>query len=147
MVGPFMLPAKLLLQRLADKSLNWDSDTDRLCWDKWLKSLPKLNGISIPRIYHGFTGAKSLELHCFADASSDGYGAVCYFCARSLDEYTCSFVIGKSRVVPVKRLSAPRLELCAAVVAVRLAKVVECEHDVLLSRTVFWSDSSFGVLA
>ena len=69
-------------------------------------------------------------MHCFCDASCDGYGAVCYFRILKNNIYKCSFIIGKSRVTPVKRLSTPRLELCAAVVAVRLSKLVEREHDV-----------------
>ena len=44
-VGPFMLLAKLLLQRLG-----WDSiipNEERLLWERWLDALPRLNGLSI----------------------------------------------------------------------------------------------------
>ena len=145
LIAPYMLPAKLLLQRLANQGLDWDSkipNSDCVLWEKWLKSLPKLSEVSIPRLHKNFTDAESCELHCFADASSDGFGAVCYFRICKSNQYVCSFVIGKSRVSPVKTLSTPRLELCAAVVAVRLAKMVESEHDIFLSRIVFWSDST-----
>ena len=63
MVGPYMLPAKLLLRQLADKGLGWDneiSEEDRLIWEKWLIALPCLSGISIPRVYENFSGAESV---------------------------------------------------------------------------------------
>ena len=104
--------------------------------------MPCLSGISIPRVYENFSGAESVEMHCFCDASCDGYGAVYYFRILKNYIYKCSFIIGKSRVAPAKRLSTPRLELCAAVVAVRSSKVVEREHDVPIGRVIFWSDST-----
>ena len=80
MVGPCMLLTKLLLQKLAKQELDWDtviSDADRVTWEKWLSALCCLNGLSVPRVYEGFSFSTFAELHCFADASSDGYGAVC----------------------------------------------------------------------
>ena len=145
MVGPYMLPAKLLLQKLAKQELDWDtviSDADRLTLEKWLRALPCLNGLSVPRLCEGFSFSTFAELHCFTDASCDGYGAVCYFRAFDGMAYACSFIIGKSRVAPVKRLSTPRLELCAAVVAIKLSKVVKQEHDISLRRILYWSDST-----
>ena len=124
MVGPYMLPAKLLLQRLAKQELDWDtviSDAHRLTWEKWLRALPCLNGLSVSRVFEGFS--TFVELHCFADASCDGYGAVCYFRTFNGMAYACPFIISKSRVAPVKRLSTPRLELCATVVAIKLSKI------------------------
>ena len=81
-------------------------------------------------------------MQCFADASSDGYGDVCYFRALDRIAYACSFIIGKSRVAPVKRLSTPCQELCAAVVAIKLSRIVKQEHDISLRRTLYWSDST-----
>ena len=56
--------------------------------------------------------------------------------------YSCSFVAGKSRVAPSPKQTIPRLELCAAVTAVRLAKTVKNEYDFKLDRVFFWSDST-----
>ena len=96
----------------------------------------------MPRVYEAFSFSTFVELYCFADATSDGYGAVCFFRAFDGMTYACSFIIGKSRVAPVKRLSTPRLELCAAVVVVKLSKIVKQEHDVSLRRILYWSDST-----
>ena len=67
------------------------------------------------------------ELHFFADASETAYGAVCYLKVR--DAHTCkvSFLIGKSRLAPIKLVTIPRLKLCASVLASRLAELVKKE--------------------
>ena len=67
---------------------------------------------------------------------------MCYL-RTFVDSICCaSFIMGKSRVAPVKPLSTPRMELSAAVIAVRLARFVLRELDVSFDRTVFWSDST-----
>ena len=104
--------------------------------------LPCLDGLSIPRVLSNFSTAQSLELHCFADGSAIGFGAVCYFRCFDGQNYSCSFVAGKSRVAPSPKQTIPRLELCAAVTAVRLAKTVKNEYDFKLDRVFFWSDST-----
>ena len=145
MVGPYMLPAKLILQRLTIQGLDWDSEiseSDRLEWERWLNALPCLDQISMPRAYENLPDADRIELHCFADASCNGYGAVCYFWVSKAARVSTSFIIGKSRVVPIKKLSVPRLELCAAVVAIRLAKTVMREHDITIDQVTYWSDST-----
>ena len=67
-----------------------------------------------------------------------GFGAVCY--ARySLPDGTIkvSFVMARNRVAPLKRLSIPRLELQAAVLAVRLYCVVKQELTVNIKDSIF----------
>ena len=46
-VAPFILPAKILLQDLCKKKLDWDEkipEEDLSRWKAWLKELPKLQG-------------------------------------------------------------------------------------------------------
>ena len=54
----------------------------------------------------------------------------------------CSFVLGKSRVAPLKVMSIPRLELTAAVVAVKLNRLIRNELEYPIDDTIFWTDSS-----
>ena len=66
------------------------------------------------------------QLHCFSDGGVTGYGAVVWL-RWHLDNGTnaVTFVIAKSLVAPLKRKSIPRLELMAAIVMSRLAKLLE----------------------
>ena len=53
-----------------------------------------------------------------------------------------AFTVSKSRIVGSKTTTTiPRLELQAALTAVRLSKLVEDEHEFKISCRVFWSDS------
>ena len=49
-----------------------------------------------------------------------------------------AFVIGKNRVAPMGHLSIPRLDLQAAVMAVRLEEQIVMEHEMKLNVCSFW---------
>lgn len=68
-----------------------------------------------------FPGKSAVELHVFADVSCCGYGAVVYLRFKKSSEFKCTFVIGKLRIVSVKKnsFSIPKLELQVAVTASR----------------------------
>ena len=50
-------------------------------------------------------------------------------------------VAGKSRVVPLKILTIPRLELQVAVMGARLADTIRSELRLNIDKIYFWSDS------
>ena len=79
----------------------------------------------------------------FADASEDTMCAVAYLRSKP-KEYSAdiAFVIGKCRVAPMRHLSIPRLELQAAVMAVRLKEQIVKEHETKIHSCNFWSDST-----
>ena len=85
----------------------------------------------------------SIQLHLFGDASQKAFCAVAYFRFEYPGgERQCAFVAAETRVAPVKPLSIPSLELQAAVLSVRLACMIQKEHDYEVSSTCYWSDSS-----
>ncbi|XP_033111440.1 uncharacterized protein LOC117112461 [Anneissia japonica] len=51
------------------------------------------------------------------------------------------FVMGKSRVTPLKKVTIPRLELTAATVAVRTDKLIKSELEIPIHISKFWTDS------
>ncbi|XP_033101161.1 uncharacterized protein LOC117104422 [Anneissia japonica] len=66
---------------------------------------------------------------------------VAYIRSEDINEAIhCSLVLARSRVTPLKHLSIPRLELTAATMAVRIAKMLEEELD-QVHETYFWTDS------
>lgn len=131
-LAPFLLPAKCLMQDLWHKKRSWDEPLDesnRVVWEKWIADLPALRVFQLPRCLCG--GAPwnlQVELHVFGDASEKGFSTVCYARYLFLDGHIeVGFMMSKTRVAPLRQLSIPRLELQAALLAVRLADTVKKE--------------------
>ena len=53
----------------------------------------------------------------------------------------CCFVMSKNRVAPLKKTSIVRLEMQAAVLAIRLADNIKKEVTCSIDETFYWSDS------
>ncbi|XP_061191724.1 uncharacterized protein LOC133199952 [Saccostrea echinata] len=113
-------------------------------FDPWFCDLQKLSEFKIDRCVKpiGFGTVCFAQLHHFADASELGYGTVSYLRLENVNnDVHCSFIMGKSRVAPLKQTSIPRLEMTAATVAVRTNKMLKVELDIPIDETVFWTDS------
>ena len=147
-VCPFVLRAKILFQnecRIVGKG--WDeplevSTQDR--WARWLDDLPRLDQFAVDRclVPGDFGIISECRLHHFSDASQDAYGTVSYarFVNTDGDVY-CTFLIGKTRLAPLKTITIPRLELSAAVVAVRMDQMLRRELRLQVQGSTFWTDS------
>ena len=145
--APFVLPAKLLLQDLCRRGVNWDlelSGSDLQKWQNWLYQLPQLECLEVPRCYKptGFGDVTSYQIHTFSDASELGYGMVSYVRLVNKDERIhCALLIGKSRVTPLKIITIPRLELAAATMAVRITRRMLQQLGLHADQSYFWTDS------
>ena len=99
--------------------------------------------VSIPRCLRPSDFDVSVcELHHFCDGSSVGYGACSYI--RLLSDSglpVVSLIFAKSRVAPVKPITIPRLELASAVLAVKIAVMLEKELKYSSISHHFYSDS------
>ena len=83
-----------------------------------------------------------VQLHLFSDASRVGYAAVAYLrLVETGGNVHIAFVMGKSRLAPLREISIPRLELTAAVLSVRLSAIIREELDMSIQRTYYWTDS------
>lgn len=69
------------------------------------------------------------HLHHFADASDHSYGTVSYLRLENQDKeiHHHAFMLGKARVAPLKQIAIPRLELTAAVLAVKIDNMLRKE--------------------
>eukprot|EP00112_Aurelia_sp_Birch-Aquarium-sp1_P008827 Seg1983.6 transcript_id=Seg1983.6/GoldUCD/mRNA.D3Y31 product="hypothetical protein" protein_id=Seg1983.6/GoldUCD/D3Y31 len=134
----------MLLQELWRRKLGWDDDIDedlKTSWRKWLDALDSIGNFMIPRRYVN-EEVVEYQLHLFADASEPAFGAVAYLLfIHSSGRKSCSFVMSKTRLAPLKTLTIVRLELQAAVLAVRLHSAIQGEFDLETSSTHFWTDS------
>jgi len=83
-----------------------------------------------------------LELHGFADASICAYAAVVYIrTIHSLDQFGATLLTCKSTVAPLKTVSVPKLELCAAILLARTLKYVMTAVNLSSAPVYCWSDS------
>ena len=104
-----------------------------------------LTSLRIPRCLKSDVAGNefSTELHLFADASELAYGAACYVRLKYQDgTVKITFLLGKSRLAPIKVVTIPRLELCAAVLAAKMHESILSELEYNVSRTYLWSDST-----
>ena len=86
--------------------------------------------------------AVSKELLVYCDASELAIAAVGYLKTTNPDGFTSTgFVLGKAKVSPMSGHTIPRLELCAAVLAVEVAQVIVEHLRVQLDHINFYSDS------
>ena len=70
------------------------------------------------------------------------YGQATYLrMVNDLEEVHCNLIFCKSRVVPVKYVFIPRLELTAATLSVKISKIIREELDIHISSEVFWTGS------
>ncbi|GFY06907.1 uncharacterized protein TNCV_4090091 [Trichonephila clavipes] len=86
---------------------------------------------------------KSLELHGFSDASEKAFGTFIYLrCTNSSEQLLMRLLCSNSRIAPIKRISIPRLELCAAGLLSRLVKKVIASLKLEFDGVYFWIDST-----
>ena len=90
-----------------------------------------------------FGEISSSQLHHFADASQHAYGAVTYLRLTNTEGGVhCSFVIGKSRPLPLRQLTISRLKVSAAGVATRLDKKIRKEIGIPIDEITLWTGST-----
>ncbi|XP_011706155.1 PREDICTED: uncharacterized protein LOC105461353, partial [Wasmannia auropunctata] len=109
-------------------------------------SLPQtkqeINKIKIPRSVVG-KDCTSLQLHAFADASLNAYGACVYIRSQSPEgNYQVSLLCAKNRVAPLQQQTIPCLELCAALLLARLVAKVVQSLGISFDKITCWSDST-----
>jgi len=117
LLSPVIIQCKILLSQLWQIKVNWDDQLTTELKEHWQRlqhKLPIVNCIQIDRLVIS-KGKLRIQLHGFSAASEVAYGACIYH--RSIDvqgNITTRLLCSISRVAPLKRLSLPRLELCAA---------------------------------
>ncbi|XP_023313003.1 uncharacterized protein LOC111693096 [Anoplophora glabripennis] len=143
--APTTLVPKLLLQKLWEKQIPWDTPVDdevAIAFRNWLTGLPHLLEVEIPRwISTDSKDVQNLSIHVFCDASQKAYATVVYCRVEKDKNVSIHLLAAKSRVAPLRKLTIPRLELMGATIAARLYKQVA---DNLTSNfdCFFWCDSS-----
>ena len=111
---------------------------------KWKNNLLTLENVTVPRCCKPKDFGKNImySLYHFSDVSESGYGQASYpRMENKIGDIYCCLIIGKSRVVPVKYVSIPRLELTAATLSVKTSMMLKEKVGIYITSESFWTDS------
>ncbi|XP_046478601.1 uncharacterized protein [Neodiprion pinetum] len=148
-LSPITIRAKIFMQELWALGFDWDEPLSASLSSRWIEFLQDLQGISaitIPRWIGSSSASLGIEIHGFADASQTALGAVIY--ARTYintHEVRVSLVCAKTKVAPLKKVTIPRLELCATNLLVRLMCHVEKTLNFENTPVYLWTDSTVAL--
>ncbi|UYV69365.1 hypothetical protein LAZ67_6003331 [Cordylochernes scorpioides] len=143
-LAPLIVIGKIMIQRLWVAGKDWDAPIDgpiKEHWKKFREQLGCLRTVRIPR-WLGLMGIQDIQLHGFSDASEDAYAAAVYIRINGSDGIRANLVAAKTRLAPVRRISIPRLELCAAVLLTRLITHILTVMRLDLGTIVCWTDAT-----
>ncbi|KMQ86917.1 gag-pol protein, partial [Lasius niger] len=145
-LAPVVIGAKIIIQALWLQQLEWDEPVtpgDERAWLRIQAELPALGEIRVPRWIHTRQADRRVELHGFADASERAYAAAVYARIHPDEDTEGPLLLAaKAKVAPLRQVSLPRLELCAAALLVKLVAHVERTMELHIARTHLWSDST-----
>ena len=144
-LSPFVLRGKLFVQRMCAQEIQWDDAVDeelRELLETWCREAEDLRDVSIKRTHNqGDCRVLSRKLHILGDASERAYSAVAYIqCLYEDDTSSVSLVMAKIKLAPLKKQTLPRLELLAALVAVRLRSTLVDQLGVPIDEVVLYTD-------
>ncbi|XP_050293840.1 uncharacterized protein LOC126734311 [Anthonomus grandis grandis] len=148
LLGPIVVVAKLILQSLWQSQLSWDEPVPAVLTEKWIhfcEDLQTLNELKIPRfvLCNGFL---KVCLYGFADASERAYGGCVYIVSSTEDGVVSSnLLLSKSRIAPIKTISLPRLELCAALLTAKLVDKVKESIKLNIDKCYYLTDSTIAL--
>nr|CAI5846010.1 unnamed protein product [Callosobruchus analis] len=145
LVCPCIIQVKILLQALWLEKVSWnDALPPRITakWDEFKSEIKYLNLLRINRHVFSRT-ATQFELHIFCDSSEKAFGACVY--GKSTDSEgnsVVSLLVAKGKVAPLKTITLPRLELCGALLAAKLANNTSKALKLDNVKRFFWCDST-----
>ncbi|XP_061511389.1 uncharacterized protein LOC133392899 [Anopheles gambiae] len=144
LISPIVIRAKMMMQELWLQKAGWDEYVpDTICkkWKTIQEDWQLISKFKVSR-YALLPGAR-IQLHTFCDASEAAYGACIYArCEGEGGQIRITLLSSKSRVAPLKRVTLPRLELCAAVLGAHLHHRVKKAMGINVAESFFWSDST-----
>ncbi|KMQ82551.1 integrase core domain protein, partial [Lasius niger] len=128
------------------QQLDWDEPVtpgDEQAWLRIQEELPVLGEMRVPRWLRTSLGDGRVELHGFADASERAYAAAVY--AKPISNEAGGkplLLTAKTKVAPIRQVSLPRLELCAAALLAKVMNHVQRTMELVDAPTHLWSDST-----
>lgn len=126
-IAPVIVFGKIKMQDLWKSKVSWDDPVRSTIlseYERYQEQLYLLNDSRLERAVR-HQGIEEIQIQGFSDASEKAYGAAIYIRTKINGTYRSNLLCAKSRVAPVKVITLPRLELCAAVLLAQLLKTVK----------------------
>jgi hypothetical protein len=133
------------MQQLWPEKVAWDDTLTPEIINKWQElrqDLQRLSQLQIPRWLKLHSEISSAQIHGFSGASQLAMAAVVYIRVTNQDSSIVTLVCSKTKVVHLKRLTIPRLELPAAALLAKLMKRVQVTLELQEVPVFTWTDSS-----
>ncbi|XP_029664104.1 uncharacterized protein LOC115236046 [Formica exsecta] len=144
-LAPLTFTAKRLIQLLWTLKLDWDDDPPADVCHRWECYQSEFGALAPLRLCRSLAAANVIrrELHGFCDASEQGYGAVVYLRIVTRNEVIIWLLSAKSKVAPLRSITLPRLELCAALLLSSLIVYIKqaLRGRLSLDAEHAWSDT------
>ncbi|GFT00139.1 integrase catalytic domain-containing protein [Trichonephila clavipes] len=145
LISPVVTKAKLVMQELWRLKLDWNDSLPihlETQWKRFVKSLAAINNLNIPR-YILLDDALRIKLHGYCVSSLRAYGIAIYVkCLNNSGFISTNLLSSKSRIAPLKSVTIPRLELCAAVLLAKLIQKTIKSMKIPFNDIVLWTDST-----
>jgi len=145
LLSPAVIAYKIFLQKLWQDKLQWDELLPTHLqqeWNQLLQTIPKLSQLKINKKVI-CSNATNIQIHGFCDSSERAYGACLYIHSTDNNNTTsCELPCSTSKVAPLKQLTIPRLELCAATLLAKLYKKAIRALNTTTDESYLWTDSS-----
>ena len=147
LLSAFTLVARIKLLYICRKVKGLDDGLgtdEKTRWHTWKRAFIDKDSLWVPRqiLFPSDSGEVLAQLHLFGDASEVGYDVAAYVsCEINENRWVCNLLLAKSRVAPIKKVTVPRLELTAAVLARRLYRMIESQINAKFEKVMFRTDS------
>lgn len=143
---PVTIRAKITIQSTWLLGLKWDAslpEQETAQWCKFRDELPALEDIHIKRGLAKGSSTSARAIHGFAAASERAYAAVLYLHSTNKEgQPVASLITAKSKVAPIKQITLPWLELCAAMLLAQLTHHTVRVLGVEELPIYLWTDST-----
>lgn len=126
LLSPFTITMKCEFQSLCVERLDWYvelQENHQRLWKNFVSGLIQLNGMRVPRCYFtSFSTPTDIQIHAFSDASKKAHAAAVYLHSEYDDgTVEVELLSSKTRLVPIKQQTIPRLELLGALISADLS--------------------------
>ncbi|XP_038116923.1 uncharacterized protein LOC119769092 [Culex quinquefasciatus] len=151
LVGPVVVIAKIFLQKLWKKGIDWKEPLPENLvhiWEEFRRNMMSFDNITVPR-WVGFSlQCVKLELHGFCDASLEAYGA-CFYTRSTWSNggVSVNLLTSKTKVAPMtdlkrrtKEETIPRLECSSGLLMCHLLQKIRPLFPVDIEIHL-WTDS------